>query len=94
MDSEDIELYRQETIKNLPEIYGEELEEIRKRFNNEIGRHEALDRSFMISENIESFLVDNPYIIFRPECYRLAFQAQELLIELYQAVGRSDFNQE
>lgn len=94
MDSEEIELYRQENLKNLPEIYGEQLEEIRKRFNNEIGRHEAMDRTFFINYNLEEFLIDHPYIIFRSECYKLAFQAQELLAELYQVVGRSDFNQE
>ena len=94
VSEEDIELYRLEAVSSLPETYFEDtLEDLKKNFNTEIGRHEALDRSFMIGDNVEDFLVDHPYIILRPECYRLAFKAQELLQELYQKIGNSDFNQ-
>jgi len=90
---EDIELYRLEAVGSLPEIYFEDtLENVKKNFNTELNRHEAMDRSFMISDNIEDFLVDHPYIILRPECYRLAFKAQELLQVLYQKVGNSNYN--
>lgn len=41
---------------------------------------------------VNSYLLNHPYIILRPECYRLAFQAQELLQELYQKVGNSNYN--
>jgi len=93
-DSEEIEFYRQESLRRLPAIYGDLLDDVKKQFNTEFGRHEALDRSFMISSNIQDFLTDHPYIVFRPECYKLAFQANELMMELYQVIGRSDFNQE
>jgi hypothetical protein len=94
MDSEEIEQSRLDDIEALEESYVCSLKEIRNNFNTEIGRHEAMDRSFMINSNIEDFLINHPYIMFRPECYKLAFQAQELLAELYQIVGTSDFNQE
>lgn len=91
---EDIELYRLEAVSSLPEQYfPDDLNNIKKSFNTEIGRHEALDRSFMVGDNLEDFLLDHPYIILRSDCYRLAFKARELLCELYQKVGNSDFNQ-
>lgn len=93
MDSEE-ELYRKDALKQLPIEFEESLKDLRKRFNNEIGRHEAMDRVFIINENIESFILNHPYIVFRPECYKLAFQASELIAKLYQKVGSSDFNQE
>ncbi len=86
------ELYRLEAISSLPKEYNQTLEDISKQFNNEIGRHEAMDRSFIVSEQIEDYLLNHPYIIFRPECYKLAFQARELLAELYQRIENSDFN--
>lgn len=94
MTSEDeIELYRLEAVSNLPETRFEDtLEDLKKTFNTEIGRHEALDRCFMINSTVEDFLLYHPYIILRPECYRLAFQVEELLAELYQKIGNSDFN--
>lgn len=84
--------YRLDAIQNLSEEYDESLEEISKRFNNKIGRHEAMDRSFIIGEQIEDYLLNHPYIIFKPECYKLAFQARELLASLYQRIGNSGFN--
>lgn len=93
VSEEDIELYRLEAVNSLPEMYFQDtLEDLKKSFNTEIGRHKALDRSFMIGDNIEDFLIDHPYVILRPECYRLAFQAKELLQELYQKIGNSNFN--
>jgi hypothetical protein len=94
LNDEEIEQIRQLDRYNLEEDYEDTLENIKRRFNCEIAQSEAMDRSFMISSNIEDFLINHPYIILRPECYKLAFQAQELINELYQVVGRSDFNQE
>ena len=92
MDSENIEEIRLSDLSSLEEAFGEPLEDIKKRFNNEFGKHEAMDRAFLMSENIQLFLVEHPYVIFRPEAYKLAFQASELLAQLYQVLGRSDYN--
>jgi hypothetical protein len=94
LNDEEIEQIRQLDRSKLEEEYEDTLQNIKKRFNCEIAQSEAMDRSFLISSNIEDFLINHPYILFRPECYRLAFQAQELINELYQCLGRSVFNQE
>lgn len=85
MDSE-TRLIRLEMLNNLKKTYDDSLEEISKCFNSEIGRHEALDRSYVTSQNFTSNVLEHPYVIFRPSVFEIASKIDDLLFELYQEI--------
>lgn len=70
---------------------GESDESLRERFCNTFGQHEAMDRSFILAENVESYLRKHPYILLNPRAYLLATLATLTLHELYQECGKEEF---
>ena len=87
MTDDEIELERQEYLKQAVETWQTE-EEIKRRFAvGSIGAHEALDRVFIIYENIESYLLRHPTIIMDKEAFGKTYKAFELLLEVYQKVA-------
>ena len=55
-----------------------------------LGCHELLDRTNLIADNVEQYILEPPSCIQNPEWYALAEQAVMALRELYQRVGAAD----
>jgi hypothetical protein len=51
------------------------------------GCHELLDRTNLLGDNVEQYVLDHPACIQNPEWYALAEQAVSALRELYQRIG-------
>jgi hypothetical protein len=51
------------------------------------GCHELLDRTSLLANQIETWLLDHPACLDRPEFYALAERAASALHELYQRIG-------
>jgi hypothetical protein len=51
------------------------------------GCHELLDRTALLSDLVQRYLLDHPACVANPEWYRLANQAAAALQDLYQLVG-------
>src|SRR5438270_451490 len=51
------------------------------------GCHEVLDRTSLVADMLERFVVGHPACLARPEWYALAEKAAAALHELYQQVG-------
>src|SRR2546430_2055552 len=51
------------------------------------GCHELLDRTALLSDLLERYILDHPACVANPAWYRLAEQAAAALCELYQQVG-------
>jgi hypothetical protein len=51
------------------------------------GCHELLDRTALVSDQVERHLLDHPACVANPEWYLLAEQVAAALRELYQQVG-------
>ena len=52
-----------------------------------LGCHELLDRTAMMSDQLERFIVSHPACLQNPEWYALARQAADSLHNLYQKIG-------
>ena len=52
-----------------------------------LGSHELLDRTFIVADNLENFVLSHPACVANAEWYALASQAVDLLQMLYQEVG-------
>lgn len=57
-------------------------------------QHEALHMSLYFAENIESQLIENPYVEANKECKQLAEKANKALLELYQLIGKEHLTDE
>ncbi|MAH06383.1 MAG: hypothetical protein CL561_12575 [Alphaproteobacteria bacterium] len=55
-------------------------------------RHEALHMSAFLAECVESQIVDNLFIQSDQACLELATQANQILAELYQLIGKTELN--
>jgi len=53
--------------------------------------HEALDRAFMVGNIVGEYFTEHPVVQKHPELRKKAETATELLIELYQEIGRLEF---
>jgi hypothetical protein len=84
---EDIELERQDYLRIAKETWETE-EEVHRRFDpGSFGAHEAGDRTFIIYENIESYLLRHPTIAMNKEAFEKTYKAFELLLEVYQEIA-------
>lgn len=87
MTPEEIELERQDYLKKAIETWETE-EEVRRRFGDKtIGVHEAMDRTWILYENIESYLLKHPTILMDKEAFEKTYKAYELLLDVYQMCG-------
>lgn len=55
--------------------------------DKDYGTHEALDRTYMITEMMD-LLVGHPQILENPEWLHLAERALQNLLDLYQSIGQ------
>lgn len=51
-------------------------------------QHEVLDRTFMIRDNWETFVIEHPVVLVNPEAHRLAQLAAAMMQEVYQLIGK------
>jgi hypothetical protein len=58
------------------------------------GCHELLDRTSMLADMVEQFVLTHPSCALNPEWYALAEQAVACLRDLYQRVGAEHLNSE
>jgi hypothetical protein len=56
-------------------------------------RHEALDRTHVIMDSIDNYLLGHPYILENKKYNDLVAQAFMLLHEVYQSIGTESFNE-
>lgn len=49
--------------------------------------HEAMDRSWMLMENVGEWICEHPAVKIRPKARKLAIKAHKALFELYQMLG-------
>jgi hypothetical protein len=85
-----IEIERQEELKDFLQEQGQQVLEQFK--PGTFGCHELLDRTAMVSDSLERFIVSHPACVQNPEWYALARQAAEALHILYQKVGAVHLN--
>jgi hypothetical protein len=52
--------------------------------------HEALDRTYIVANQIEDILVEHPVIIKHKELRKRVKRAQQLILEAYQLIGGLD----
>jgi hypothetical protein len=51
------------------------------------GCHELLDRTNLIADNVEQYILAHPACVQNPEWYALAEQAVSVMRDLYQRIG-------
>jgi len=59
-----------------------------------LGCHELLDRTSLIADMVEQYVLTHPSCALKPEWYALAEQAATCLRDLYQRVGAEHLNSE
>ena len=53
-------------------------------------RHEALDRTHLLLNNVDEYLLQHPYVASNEEYNQLAQEAFDKLHRLYQLIGTED----
>ena len=61
-------------------------------YNDEFGYHEVIDRTHLLIESIDIFLIQHPLVQVNENYLALAEDAQRLLCELYQKVSSDSFD--
>jgi hypothetical protein len=78
----------EERLQKISEIIAESGEKWAAGFEpGSHGYHELLDRTNLLGDNVEQYILDHPACIQNPEWYALAEQAVSALRELYQRIG-------
>ena len=85
---DDLEAQRLHQTQELVQKHGSSHEELKERYRSGYGIHEVMDRSFLLAENIEAYLMEHPGVALDPKMYQLAVLANALLNQLYQEAGR------
>jgi hypothetical protein len=52
--------------------------------------HEALDRAYIVANQVEDLLVEHPVIMKHKELRKRIVKAQDLIVEAYQIIGGLD----
>ena len=92
--SEIVESHRANAFSDSVDNFGSE-EEVHRRFDpGSFGSHEAADRTYLIMENVEHYLLAHPTIVMNEQAYHQAFAACQLLADVYQKVACADFPNE
>lgn len=55
-------------------------------------QHEVLDRTYMIRDNWETFVIEHPVVLVNPEAHRLAQLAAAMMQEVYQLIGGEELD--
>jgi hypothetical protein len=92
MSSSEVEEERQRQVRELSAESGDDWDEGFR--PGSAGCHELLDRTTLVADMVERYVLEHPACVARPEWYRLAEQATAALRELYQQVGAEHLNVE
>lgn len=88
-----IDAQRQESIKEILEESGFSEEEMRAEFLNQEGFAQIKDRLYVTAYNFENFIQENPVILLNPDLYHSAYQINNAMYDLYQALDvEKEFN--
>ncbi len=85
-ETSDAELARKHILSEMDEEYGPDWSRLNA--PGSFGCHELLDRANLIGDLVEESILNHPACIGNPEWFAMAYQAVDLLRELYQRVGR------
>jgi len=85
-DTSDAEKARKRTLSELDAEYGPDWSQ--HNAPGSFGCHELLDRANLIGDLVEESLLNHPACIRNPEWFAMAYQAVDLLRELYQRIGQ------
>ncbi len=85
MRTEEVEQDRQQILNEAAEDHGPNWGE---QFQpGSFGCHELLDRTALVSDLLQRFVLSHPACALNPDWYALADQASTALCELYQQIG-------
>jgi hypothetical protein len=88
---DEVEQDRQRILSESAEDYGPNWSE---QFQpGSFGCHELLDRTALVSDLVQRFVLTHPACALNPAWYALADQAAAALCELYQQVGAAQLNE-
>ncbi|MCA1365902.1 hypothetical protein I6F15_00565 [Bradyrhizobium sp. BRP14] len=93
--TQDLEQERQLRIKALIDRRDYSRAEMNEKFApGTHGCHEALHVASLLGDLVDERLCNHPTVLLNPEWYRLASAAQDVLFELYQAIGNAHLGDE
>lgn len=84
----EIELSRVEYIKQLigneEDNFSEEaLLSLKEHYQNAIGRHEPIDRLYMLAYTFQEFVQTHPVVLLNSDLYKTAFKINEMMVDFY-----------
>lgn len=82
----EIEIERQEVVRQWVEA-DISIENLKRRFLNEIGYHEVLDRTYMMQEMWYQFIVENPAVALNKDLFNQAYKIHQSMMDVYQKAG-------
>jgi hypothetical protein len=85
---DEIEVSRLEYIKQWAGDT-EEINSLKEQYQNPVGKHEPLDRLYMIAYTFQEFVQTHPVVLLDSNLYEKAFTINEKMAELYQLLGES-----
>lgn len=91
MATKEIEEENEYALKEVIKNFGEGIPQLKLRFLSEIGQHEVLDRTYIVNENFQEYILNHPYIVLQPKLFAKAFNLLEELFDLYQEIGKEDY---
>lgn len=80
---------RQEALHKNIDAWGSGIQ-VYRRFENEIGYHELMDRAAIVQYNLEGFLLEHPVAAMNEKVFSLLYLANQIMAEAYQEIGRAD----
>lgn len=67
----------------------EEINSLKEQYQNPVGRHEPIDRLYMIAYTFQEFVQTHPVVLLDYNLYEKAFTINEKMAELYQLLGEA-----
>jgi hypothetical protein len=61
----------------------EELLSLKEYYQNPIGRHEPIDRLYMIAYTFQEFVQTHPVVLLSSDLYERAFKINEMMVDFY-----------
>ncbi len=86
----EVEANRDKAFEESISSFGSKSEVHRRFAPGSFGSHEAADRTFIMTENWDSYVLSHPTIAMNPEAYRMAKIAFEFMHEVYQIIACAD----
>lgn len=88
---EEIDEARKDELARLPERYGS-VEAAEEQFINVTGIHEVMHLVYVLCETFENYALTSPVCVLNPTAWRIGHDAHVALFNLYQALGRIEYD--